>query len=612
MGRVVSSTSEAPSSNGDVPNSIIASAKILTGARIDDPKISGWQQKMWHYYDTIGEFRRGVDWVAAACSQVTLVAAKRENAGDEPVVVTKGESAQLVRQLGGGMGGHAELIQQMVRHLLVVGITYAVGTNQGQSWRICSPEEIRRGSGSTYQVLEEEGQWVDLPPESLVVRIHDPDPRKSYMPTCIAKSAQPILREIELITEHIHSTMINRLAGAGMIILPTEVTFPGSEKAVKSGQDPFVFDLIEVMQTAIQSASSAARVVPIVIKVPGDYVDKVKHITFSTPFDEKTLEQRAHAIERLAVAMYIEEKVLTGGEGLNHWGLWHVDEQTLTMHIKPLMAAMCADLTLGYLHPTIQAITDGGVQSQDADIVWYDASKLQVRPDKSEDTIAAYDRGEADGEALRRETGLSEEDKPTPDELRDWAVKKAIGSGDKDLIVAALEFLGATLNLPAPAPVVAPPAEPQELAPGEPSDEPPSDSPSEPPTPAPPVPGGALAAGLVHACDGLVHRALERAGNRLLQISKMKNQVQCPPAQAHMVVRASAQENLREGVLFQGSWDRVHDVAGRFGLSQIGLQAFLQAHCESLIERQDPYSFEGLTAALEDWWLNQQPSSRAA
>lgn len=587
------------------PNSILASAKILTGSRIDDPKTEGWQVKMWHYYENIGEFRRGVDWVATGCSKIPLIAAKRDQAGDEPEPITEGNAATLVAQLGGGMGGHKELIEEMVRHLLVVGITYLVGTEQGQLWRVCSSEEIRRSSasGSTYDVLEEVGLWVGLPPDSIVVRVHTPDPRRHFEPTCIARSAMPVMREIELITEHIQSTMINRLAGAGLLVLPSEVTFPASDKAKESGQDPFVFDLIETMSTAIKSASAAARVVPMVIQVPGDFVDKVKHITFTTPFDDRTMEQRQEAVGRLATMLYIETKVLTGGEDLNHWGLWHVDEQTLTMHIQPMMGAICADITLGYFLPALGAISETGIPVVDSPIVWYDSSILQVRPDKSDDTVLAYDRGEASGKALRRETGLSEDDKPTDEELRDWALRKAVNSGDKDLMIAALQVLGAGIEVPEPEAIEAEEVPNQEeLPPGQtPSQGPPVD-PSEPPTPA-----VGVRAGLLDACDGLVWRALERAGRRMQQVAKVRGKLPYPATQVHCHIRALELENLQDGYLLEGAWDRVPEVARRFGVERLALAAALDNFTNGLIANQVEYSYDLLAEALRDGsWLNQQ------
>ena len=51
-------------------------------------------------------------------------------------------------------------------------------------------------------------------------------------------------------------------------------------------------------------------------------------------------------------------------------------------------------------------------------MVWYDDSELSVRPDKSQSAIRLYELNELSGEALRRETGFSEEDQPSEDEWR--------------------------------------------------------------------------------------------------------------------------------------------------------------------------------------------------
>jgi hypothetical protein len=55
-----------------------------------------------------------------------------------------------------------------------------------------------------------------------------------------------------------------------------------------------------------------------------------------------------------------------------------------------------------------------------------------MRPDKSEHAMQAYDRMEINGAAFRREIGLSEFDKPTPDELdamTDLLERRSIATG---------------------------------------------------------------------------------------------------------------------------------------------------------------------------------------
>jgi hypothetical protein len=85
--------------------------------------------------------------------------------------------------------------------------------------------------------------------------------------------------------------------------------------------------------------------------------------------------------------------------------------------------------------------------------VWYDPSEIVVRPDKSEKVVVAYDRGEASGDALRRESGLDEADKPEDEDLREWALKQGVlGKWGEALVpVAYKELTGEELEVPAPA-----------------------------------------------------------------------------------------------------------------------------------------------------------------
>jgi hypothetical protein len=109
---------------------------------------------------------------------------------------------------------------------------------------------------------------------------------------------------------------------------------------------------------------------------------------------------------------------------VNHWGAWQIEESGLKLHVAPKMELICRELTRTFLAPALAA----GGEDPDSAVVWYDLSELQVRPDRSSSTMELYDRGEASGAALRRETGADDTDKPDEAELREWAVRKLLGS----------------------------------------------------------------------------------------------------------------------------------------------------------------------------------------
>ena len=57
------------------------------------------------------------------------------------------------------------------------------------------------------------------------------------------------------------------------------------------------------MLTPLQNRNSAASIVPLIAKVPGEWVDKVRHITFDSPLDPMAKDMREEAIRRIGLGM---------------------------------------------------------------------------------------------------------------------------------------------------------------------------------------------------------------------------------------------------------------------------------------------------------------------
>src|SRR5690606_7431621 len=159
------------------------------------------------------------------------------------------------------------------------------------------------------------------------------------------------------------------------------------------------------------------------IKVPAEYVDKIKHLDFTLKIDEKIIDKRESAIKRLASQLNVPPEVLLGMGDLNHWNAWISDETSLKVDVAPDAELICQAITTGYLQPRLKA---SGVEDWASWVVWYDMSELTLRPDRSDDAIQLYDRLEINGAALRRETGFDESDKPGDDELKEQALKVII------------------------------------------------------------------------------------------------------------------------------------------------------------------------------------------
>lgn len=468
------------------PQTVTASAAPVTSPRTELlRKTDAWQAEAWEFYDTLGEFRYGVEWVSAMLSRVRLYAAKLEPGADEPVRADAGAAVDLMTTLGGGVGAQAQLMSGVGTQLAVPGEGYLVGeTVRGvERWSVRSTDEVRVARGH-FEVIDETAasngtQWRPLGADSLVTRVWRPHKRFHYMADSPARAARGKMRELELINRYIVSQFLSRLASAGVVMFPEEVTFPVREEFAEAA-DPFMAEWIEIAAEAIRTPGTAAAVVPIPIKVPAEFVDKIKHVDFTLQLDERILDKRDSAIKGLATMLNMPAEILLGMGDVNHWGAWQLEEGALKTHIAPEAELICQALTQGYLQPRLQA---SGVDDWANWVVWYDMSELTLRPDRSDDAIALYDRLEINGTALRRETGFDEADKPSDDELKEQALKVIIktlpsgaGSALSQLIGERIEITPVAAQTPAEATAQDGPQPEERAAPDTRDDPPPTEA----------------------------------------------------------------------------------------------------------------------------------------
>jgi hypothetical protein len=207
-------------------------------------------------------------------------------------------------------------------------------------------------------------------------------------------------------------------------------------------------------------------------------------------------------VKRLALGMDIPPEVLLGMSDTNHWNAWLVDEASVKAHTEPRLAIVTNAITTAFVVPAI----DGLVSDLDKWAVLADTSSLRLRPNRSKEAIELWDRGELAGEALRRETGFEDEDKPERNEFAEWLLRKiALGSTTPEQVAAAAAQLGALVPF----------GQGEEPAPGR---NPATDnirSLEDHPTRTVAPIDGEVPEGMLAAADVLVYRALERAGNRI-------------------------------------------------------------------------------------------------
>lgn len=450
------------------PNAITAAAMPVTSPRAQLIRnTDGWQEEVWGYHDTLGEFRYATDWEAKRLSRVRIYAAKLEPDADEPVRAKAGMAVDLMTALAGGPGGQAQIMGGLATQLRVPGEGYLIVENVDgiEKWSVRSIDEVR-AARQRYEVIDENSpatgnNWRPLAPDSMApIRVWRPNKRYHHLADSPTRAARSTMRELELVNRHIIAQYLSRLASAGVWLVPNEITFPVREEFADA-PDPFMAEWIEIASEAIRTPGTAAGVVPLPIKVPAEYVDKIKHLDFTLKIDEKIIEKRDSAIKRLASQLNVPAEVLLGMGDVNHWNAWISDETSLKVDVAPDAELICQAITTGYLQPRLKA---SRVEDWAQWVVWYDMSELTLRPDRSDDAVQLYDRLEINGAALRRETGFDESDKPSDDELKEQGLKVIIKTLPSGGPAALSELTGEHISITPVAPV-APGERPEPEAP---------------------------------------------------------------------------------------------------------------------------------------------------
>lgn len=470
---------------------VTAAAQMLHGPKIKregrrDQKAGSslpWQSDVWELYDLIGELWYGINWLGNAASRARLIAAVLPAGGQEPVALDDGVASDLVTDFAGGPAGQSQFLARAGVHLTAVGDSYFVGRTvvdepddpldkppvpgpggpstglspigtapaadaepAEQEWCAYSTDEVAYDSG-TWRISDGAEQF-EIGENDVIMRCWRPHPRRHYEAQSPVRPALPVLRELRGLTMHVQAQIDSRLAGAGILFVPQEMTFPTGQGAqggdATEGEDPFIRDLLDAMLTPIKDRESAAAVVPLVVKVPADTIGKIQYITFSTPLDDKAKDLRDEALRRFALGMDMPPEIILGiGGETNHWSAWQIDESSIKLHVEPLLATICMALTVGWLRPALKA---AGIENADDHVVWFDTTELRQRPNQAAEALNLHDRFAISDAALRRESGFGDEDAPTPVELlRMVLLSVAKQGGDLAPLLRALNVPAETI-----------------------------------------------------------------------------------------------------------------------------------------------------------------------
>ncbi len=584
------------------PRSLVAAAKSYNVKRgrskAGDSKRPGeeWQRAAWEFFDLIPEYHQACAVTGALLSRASLIVVERgEDVGGRATwAPTSNPYARAaLDQLYGGPEGQSEMLRQFGLHFSVCGEGWLMGPDNSAAadaddWQVAAATEISR-TGGNWKV---NGKTVD--DLGVVIRTwkaHPKDRSKADSPT---RAILPTLSELLQLRKRIAAQIDSRLAGAGVLLLPSETEFPaGPTRQLNDGDPLSVRDsvqagdaqgladlLLDVAQEAIQNPESASAMIPIIATAPGEYIDKAQLLTFWSELDKTAPKLRQELREEIARGMDIPVEVLLGGAGSNHWNMWLSDENSIKIHAEPLLKILTTSLTTEYLRKGLEGLVDDPKRFA----IHADTSQMRMRPNRSKEAIELHDRLILSSAATARENGFDEADLMSEDERAiALMLKTASGSTTPELVEAALRKAGLDLNIRVSD--ARPPVEAR-----------PTPSLEEHPTrelPQRPDAAAAHLLALTLVAEQIVDRALQRAGNRI----KTKVGVRDSPFSANRLYLGVQLTAGDMDDVLQDAWGSCHEFD--YGVEPAVLARTLDMYTRSVMRAQREPSRAGLSAVLK-------------
>lgn len=577
-----------------------------------------WQREAWRFYHCIPELHFAADYMGAACSRVRIYIEKLDPYGRPAGEVTDDDQvAAIADTLFGGPAQRAEALNAIGTNLTVAGECFVVGRSRrdftSDKWFVVSTTGLKRRSG---QITINFGYGPEeiLANSDLVVRLWKPDRERIMWADSPTQAVLSVLQELEELMLYEFSQIDSRLAGAGIIWLPAEMSNGPSDASSMPQSADDVFNQMAIAAKASRSGrGTAAGVVPQFIEIPGEYLNAMqdKPLMFESVLNDKIKEYKDGAVARLATGMNMPAELLTGMGEVNHISVWSIEESFIKIHVEPMMNLICEGLTTAYLRPLLKTMGKDGQRYQ----ISFDTAPLTVRASRLQDTLNLYEKGlvSADEVLVAGNYNLLTA-KPSEEESTERFIRELM-LRDPTLISVPPLVEAANLEVEMPDPLAAIPGDPN--------------APGPPPPPAParsvdnqrrPVQPGSLDSGptrpaanqgtpilasgqivqapdpVLAAANVVVRRALEIAGGRLLSRAHRGQFPDVPKFEIHTKIRVTPGQATE---VLSGAFDHlVLDFAG-LGVDTEDMRERLEMYCRSLLWSASEHSLGRLSEVLD-------------
>lgn len=403
-----------------------------------------WQQYAWEYFDLIGQIHFGSNIVASLSSRLKLFPAFIENETDIPDHITRSEVSDELKQhardaitlLSDAPGGMTGMLKTAALNTFIAGefylIKYRATAFTGEYWKVHSRDEIIIENNQLYICPFPKAPKSEYVPVDgkFMARIWNPHPRYSEVADSSMRSIIDDCEEYTILGRTVRATGRTKL-NSGFLLIPDDLSAaqaddgettdssddpnalaPYSEAASDSLEDDILNQIIE----PTQDDGSPASVAPMLIRGPADSLKNISHLSINRDFDKQQIDLYNDALNRILTGIDIPKDIVTGLADVKYANGVNVEDSLYKNHIEPLAMFICDGLTSSFLKPVLRAWGHSEEEIRNV-ALWYDASAITAKPDRSESANFGYTNGLINAEAWRRNHDFQETDAPTPEQL---------------------------------------------------------------------------------------------------------------------------------------------------------------------------------------------------
>jgi hypothetical protein len=393
-----------------------------------------WQNRALEYTRIVPELNFASRFYSRMLKQLRLFPALR-NAQDDRTEIKTGVPVEELNRVSDPGGGKTQILSNYGRLMFATGEGLLFGralNSEKERWSFVWTQEVRvdvDSQGKVRSITHKLANGEEItygPDEAVCYRMWTSDPGFSSMAEAPMQAALEVAEELITLTKSVQATATTRLLN-GILFMPSEVAPPpdAPQNADDPEADPWAADFIEHIETQIQEPGTARARVPLISWVAGEQIENIKWMQLHDPQnDYMERELRKEAIVRLAYGLDMPPEALTGLGNTNHWAAMQILAEMWKSHGAPLAIQFCEELTSAYLQPALRQLEYPDWENV---IVDYDASKVTVKADRSEDMLNAIKVGGVGYRGLRESMNIPEEWAPDEEEFE--KILRVLGRG---------------------------------------------------------------------------------------------------------------------------------------------------------------------------------------